>query len=190
MVKKAKWAFILFLLWLPFGCAHVISKDIRAQTNPMITFKRVSQDPNAYRGRTVVWGGEIIETQNQKDGSTLIEVFQRPLDGRDAPELTDPSGGRFLIRFDTYLDPYDYSRGRKITVGGEILGEEVRPLGNMDYHYPLVLSKQVYLWDESYYYPYAYSYPYYYDPWWVYPYWGWPPYGFQFYYYGHPHRRH
>jgi outer membrane lipoprotein len=185
MAKKARWVFVLFLLWLPLGCAHVISKDIRSQTNPSVTFKQVSQDPNAHRGKMVVWGGEIIDTINQKDGSTLIEVFQRPLDSRDAPKLTEPSEGRFLIRFDTYRDPYVYSRGRKITAGGEILGEEVRPLGKMDYHYPLVLSKQDYLWDESYYYP---RYTYYYDPWWGYPYWwGWPPFGFRFYYHSHPH---
>jgi outer membrane lipoprotein len=183
MAQKAKWAFILFLLWLPSGCVHAISKDIRAQTNPLIPFRQVSQDPNAYKGRTVVWGGEIIETTNQKDGSTLIEVFQRPLGLKDDPKLTAASEGRFLIQSDKYLDPYIYRKGRKITVGGEILGEEIKPLGKMEYHYPLVLSKQIYLWDESYY----YSYPYYYDPWWFYPYWGWPPYGWRFYYYGHHH---
>lgn len=78
MAKKAKWVLILFLLWLPLGCAHVISKDIRAQTDPLITFKQVSQNPNVYRGRMVVWGGEIIDTINQKDGSTLVEVFRDP----------------------------------------------------------------------------------------------------------------
>jgi outer membrane lipoprotein len=185
MAQKAKWVFILFLLWLPIGCVHVISKDIRTQTDPLVTFKQVLQDPNAYKGRTVVWGGEIIETMNQKDGSTLIEVFQRPLGLKDDPKITAASEGRFLIRSDKYLDPYIYSKGRKITVGGEILGEEIKPLGKMDYHYPLVLSKQIHLWDESYYYSDIYPYPYYYDPWWFYPYWGWRPYGWRFYYYGH-----
>jgi len=185
MTQKAKRAFVFFLLWLPLGCVHVISKDIRTQTSPLITFRQVSQDPNAYRGRTVVWGGEIIETTNQKDGSTLIEVFERPLGLKDDPKLTAASEGRFLIRSDKYLDPYIYRKGRKITVGGEILGEETKPLGKMDYHYPMVLSKQTYLWDESYYYPNIYSRSYYLDPWWIYPYWGWPPYGWRFYYYGY-----
>jgi len=185
MAQEIKWVLVLFLLWLPLGCVHAISKDIRAQTSPLVTFKQVSQDPNAYKGRTVVWGGEIIETTNQKDGSTLIEVFQRPLGLKDDPKLTGPSEGRFLIRSNQYLDPYIFRKGRKITVGGEILAEEIKPLGKMDYHYPLVLSKQIYLWDESYYYD-IYSYPYYYyDPWWFYPYWGWRPYGWRFHYYGH-----
>ena len=184
MAQKNKWAFVLLLLWLPVGCVHVISKDLRTQTSPLITFKLVSKDPEAYKGRTVVWGGEIIETTNQKDGSTLIEVFQRPLGLKDDPKLTAASEGRFLIRSDKYLDPYIYRKGRKITVGGEILGEEIKPLGKMDYHYPVVLSKQTYLWDESYYY-HLYPYSYYYDPWWAHSYWGWQPYGWRFHYYGH-----
>jgi outer membrane lipoprotein len=184
MVQKIKW--VLILLWLPLGCA-VISQDIKSQADVLITFKQVSQNPEVYKGKTVVWGGEIIETTNQKNGTTLIEVFQRPLGWKDDPKLSAASEGRFLIRSDKYLDPYIYSKGRKITVGGEILGEVIKPLGKMDYHYPLVLSKQIYLWDESNYYN-VYPYPYYYDPWWAYPYWGWP--SWRFYYHGHHHRRH
>ena len=73
---------------------------------------------------------------------------------------------------DSYLDPYVYSKGRKITVAGELLGDEVRPLGEMDYRYPLVFSKQLYLWEYYYYYPYPDYYPgWYYNPW--SPWWGW-----------------
>ena len=83
-----------------------------------------------------------------------------------------PSGGRFLILTEKYLDPYFFQRGRSITVAGEIVGEEFNKLGEMDYRYPLLLGKQIYLWRE-YYYPGPYYYrPYYYDPWWGYPiYW-------------------
>ena len=169
---------LLFLMVLLSGCAHVISQNLRDQTDPSLTFTEVFQNPTAYKGKTVVWGGEIIETVNQKEGETLIEVFQRPLTWRGEPQETLASEGRFLILADKYLDPYLYRKGKKITVAGEILGEERKPLGNMDYRYPLVLSKQIHLW-EYYYYPYPYSYPYpyynygYYGPWGYYPFWGW-----------------
>ena len=58
-----------------------------------------------------------------------------------------------------------------------MIGEKIKPLGEMDYRYPMVSSKQVYPWPVSYYQPYPYSY---YDPWWGYPY-GWG-FGFGVYY--------
>lgn len=164
------------------GCAHVISKDIRDKVDPSLTFEKVIQNPIAYKGKTVVWGGEIVETLNQKNGTTEIEVFQIPLDSTDAPKASNVSAGRFLILVDKYLDPYLYRKGRRITVAGEILGEQIKPLGEMDYRYPLISSKQIRLWEE--YHDRPYPYPYYpwgyYDPWWGYPYW-WGGFGIHYY---------
>ena len=177
--------FLLFsLLIMLSSCAHVISKDLRTHTDPSLTFGQVYQNPNSYKGKSVVWGGEIIQTTSQKDGTTMIEVFQRPLGWRGEPKETLASEGRFLILAEKYLDPYIFRRGRKITVGGEIQGEKIKPLGEMDYRYPLLLSKQIYLWEE-YYYSVPYYYPYYYyDPWWGYPY-GWRGFGFHYHYRHH-----
>ena len=184
-VKQFYRIVIFFLVLLISGCAHVITKDLRAKADLSLTFAQVQQNPNLYKGKSVVWGGEIIETVNQKDGTTQIEVFQRPLGWRGEPKETLASEGRFLILADKYLDPYIFRRGRKITVAGEIQGEKIKPLGEMDYRYPLLLSKQIHLW-EGYYYP-VYYYPYYYyDPWWGYPY-GWR--GFGYYYHHHHHHR-
>jgi len=172
----------LFIFVLLPGCAHVISKDLRMKSDPSLTFGQVRQNPEAYKGNLVVWGGEIIQTINQKDGTTLIEVFQRFLGWRGEPKETLASEGRFLILAEKYLDSYIFRRGRKITVAGEIQGEEIRPIGEMAYRYPIVLSKQIYLWEEYYYYyPVPYYHPYYYDLWWGYPYW----WRFNFYYHRH-----
>ena len=187
---RSFWMF--FLLLILAGCAPVISTNLREQTDPSLTFGEVIRNPDAFKGRTVIWGGEIIETTNEKDGDTVLEIFQRPLSWREEPQETAASEGRFLVRVEKYLDPYVYRRGRKVTVAGEVLGEEVRPIGKMDYRYPLILSKELYLW--TYYYPYSYSpypydygYPYHYGSWgynypW-YPGWGWWG-GFRF----HHHR--
>ncbi|NIR17244.1 MAG: hypothetical protein GWN86_26345, partial [Desulfobacterales bacterium] len=61
------------------GCAPVISKDIRDQVARDLSFKEVLQDPEAYKGKMVLWGGVIIKAENQKEG-TLIEVLQKPTD--------------------------------------------------------------------------------------------------------------
>jgi len=173
---------LLFPVLLMMGCAHVISKDLRAKTDPSLTLNQIYQNPNIYKGKWVVWGGEIIEAVNQKDGTTQIEVFQKPLGWMGEPYETAASQGRFLVLADKYLDSYLFRRGRKITVAGEILGEKFKPIGEMDYRYLLLSGKQIYLWPEYYYRPYP---SYYYDPWWDYPYGWW---GFGIYYHRHRHR--
>jgi outer membrane lipoprotein len=180
MMKNKFKPFLLFILFLFIsGCAHVISKEIRDHSDLSLTLRQVRQNPNDYKGKSVVWGGDIVQTTNQKDGTTLIEVFQRPLGRRGEPKETLSSEGRFLILVEKYLDPYIYRRGKRITVAGEMMGEKIKPLGEMDYRYPLLLSKQIYLW-EDYYYQYPPPY-YYYDPWWGHPFW----WRFDFYYYRH-----
>ena len=69
---------LLLLILFP-GCGP-ISKELRAQTDRTLSFQQVFQNPEAYKGKIAIWGGEIIETTNQKDGTTLIVVLQRPLD--------------------------------------------------------------------------------------------------------------
>jgi outer membrane lipoprotein len=157
----------LFLLILFSGCAP-ISRDLRAQADRTLSLQQVSKDPEAVKGKIVIWGGEIIETINQKDGTTLIVVLQRPLDWMEEPKF-QPSEGRFIILVEGYVDPYVFRRGRRLTSAGEILGRKVMRLGELEYSYPLLQSKQLYLWGEYYYSPYPYYG--YYGPRWGYPYW-------------------
>jgi len=178
MKRRSPWFLFLVFIFLLSGCAHVISKDLRIKSDPSLTLGQVRQNPDAFKEKLVIWGGEIIETVNQRDGTTQVEVFQRPLGWRGEPKETNYSEGRFLVLADTYLDPYIFRRGKRITIGGEIIGEKTKPLGEMEYRYPVVSSKQIYLWPEYYYQPY----PYYYDPWWPYPYWR-GGFGFGGYYY-------
>jgi outer membrane lipoprotein len=159
----------LLLLFLLPACAPVISKDLRAQADFSLHFWEVFPNPEAYKGKTVIWGGEIIKTINQKDETTLIEIFQRPLTRMGEPEVTEPSGGRFLALSQEYLEPYIFREGMTITVAGDILGEKTRPLGEIEYRYPLLLSKEMYLWRYHFYYPSrAYPSGHFYFPWWWY----------------------
>jgi outer membrane lipoprotein len=182
MKSRSIWFLFFSLTLLLSGCAHIISKDFRTKSDPSLTLTQVRQNPEAFKGKWVVWGGEIIEALNQKDGTTQVEVFQKPLGWRGEPKETPTSEGRFLILADQYLDPYLFRKGKKITAAGEIQGEKIRPLGEMDYRYPLLLSKQIYLWPEYYYRPYPY---YFYYPWWGYPYWWGFGIGIHYHHYHH-----
>ena len=170
MEKINRFHIILLSCLLPlFASCAPISKDLRKEAEP-ISFTEVFKNPEAYRGKIVIWGGEVIQTTNQKDGTSLIEVFQKPLDWEEEPERREPSGGRFMVLTERFIDPHIYREGREVTVAGEIIGEKTQLLGQMEYRYPLLLSKQIHLWRRIYYYYYPPPYyPYYsYYPWWYY----------------------
>jgi outer membrane lipoprotein len=163
----------LFLLG-PFSCAYPISTELREEASEGVTFPMVLQNPTAYVGKIVLWGGEIIETVNVPGGSE-ITVLDTPLDYKERPEGARYSRGRFIAKSSKFLDPAIYKEGEKITLAGEIVGKEIKPLGKTEYAYPVVMVKQLHLWKRVHYGRY---YPYwggpYYGP--YYDYWGYSPY--------------
>jgi outer membrane lipoprotein len=164
---------IVLLSFIPVGCASVISKELRKEVAKDITFKKIIEDTDSYKGKIVLIGGIILDSKNTKEG-TLIEILQKPADAQGRPKDVDESDGRFLALYDGYLDVAIYNRGREIVVAGQIKGKRVLPLGEIDYAYPLVSIKEIHLFKakrEERPYPYPYrSYP----PWWYYPHWyGW-----------------
>jgi len=127
------------------GCAPAISKEVRDQVDPAATFESVLHDPDSYKGKTVLWGGKIIQTRNTKD-TTWIELLQQPLARDDRPIRGSASEGRFLIRHEGFLDPAVYGRGLELTLVGEVRGRETRPLDEGEYSFPVVSDRQLVLW--------------------------------------------
>jgi outer membrane lipoprotein len=157
----------LFLLLFP-GCSAIFSPTVMKKVDTTLTFQKVIQNPDAYIGKTVFWGGEIIQVLPQ-DRITVVEILQMPLGWRGRPHEVSASEGKFLVLFGEYLDFSRFSRGRKITVAGEIQrvvrSEEIKEsFGKKGYLYPLLLSEEIHLWKE-YFYPYS-SPPPYFSPWW------------------------
>jgi outer membrane lipoprotein len=136
---------IMAVVLLLIGCSHVISKDVLKQVDKNVTFAQLAKDPDAYKGKTVLFGGEIIETKNFADKSQVV-VLQHPLDSRDRPVAGDVSEGRFIVTAPGLLDPAIYSPGRKITVAGQVVGKEKHPLGEIEYTYPVIEKQGLYLW--------------------------------------------
>ena len=164
------------IFWMVLGLAVFISscaplsKEVMRQVDESLTYGVVQKDLQRYVGKTVLWGGVIVGTNN-KQGETTLQIRQTDLDIERRPKNLDASAGRFIVRYAGFLDPAIYQAGREITVGGEIVGAETLPLGGVQYTFPVLLAKELHLWEKigPYYYPYGY-YP---------PYWGpyWSPYG-------------
>ena len=140
--------FVMAAVLLLAGCAHVISKGALQEVDTSVSFAQLAKDPEAYQGKTVLVGGDVIETQNLSD-KTLVVVLQRPLGRRGEPDAGDVSEGRFIIQAPGFLDPAIYSPGRRLTVAGTVVGKEVRPLGEIEYTYPIIEERELYLWPEE-----------------------------------------
>ncbi len=155
MIAK-RW-FLGLLILLVTGCAPVISQEVLKDIDKEVPFQAVLSNPDHFKGKTILFGGKIIET-TPLQGKTRVTILQYPLGFRNKPDLDSGSEGRFIVEASGFLDPVVYSPGRQVTVVGIVGGKEVLPLGEINYTYPIVASRELYLWpaDDAYYLPQFY----------------------------------
>ena len=65
------WMLIGWLALMGMGCTHVISETVRQQAQPSVSFAELRTNPEALKGRTVILGGEILQTTNLRDGTRI-----------------------------------------------------------------------------------------------------------------------
>ena len=169
---KKKFCAMLLFLFIISGCAPIISRELRMNVSNELTFQKIIKEPDAHKGKIVLISGVILGSRNTKEG-TLIEILQKPADMEGRPKDVDESDGRFLAVDDGYLDTAIYARGREALIAGEVKGEKTLPLDEIEYHYPLIMIREIHLFrpkkEEK---IYTYPYPYWYYPsWYYYPYW-------------------
>jgi outer membrane lipoprotein len=186
--QRIRLLFVVALVVGLVGCAsYPISKQYREEASPAMNFTTVQADPSSYNGSIVIWGGRIVKTTNTPKGSQVI-VLNTPLSGYETPTASNYSPGRFIAETPQFLAPDVYRPGARITIAGEVMGGEKRPLGKVEYTYPVIAIKQLHLWPAQRYNAYE---PMDYWPWWVDTgwaynpnYWNYPFYGNDEGYYG------
>lgn len=162
---------VFAILFFVMSCS-VISKQIRKESIAPVKFKILVQETDKYLGNTVILGGYILDTQNLVDKSS-IKVLQVPLGLGETPKSRDDSEGRFIVSHKGFLDPEIYSKNRRLTVAGKIVGIEVEKIDHFSQPYLKIESREIYLWPKEedylrpYYAPWYYPYPY---SWYPYPY--------------------
>jgi len=164
-------AMVLFaLVFLLNACAPVISTQLMEQVDRNLDYSALANRPDESKGKIVLLGGTIVQTV-PKPKETEIEVVQKQISSSGEPYLTDKSEGRYLVLVDRFLDPAIYRSGRDITVAGEVQGSVLRRLGEIDYRYPVIAARELYLWKKPFsqqpypFYPYPFGYPYYWQGW-------------------------
>jgi outer membrane lipoprotein len=143
------WA--LFGLWIFFfaglsGCMPPISKDVMDTVDRDLPFSRVIENPKAYIGSIILWGG-VIDKFVPGPEETRLLVIQCPLDAQSHP-LTDATYGEFVAHTPRSLDPLIFRRGMAITLAGEIDGVQEKELGPEEVPRPLVRVIEIHAWTE------------------------------------------
>ena len=169
-------AALAMIILVVSGCIHVISRPTRQEALEGLTPQVILGGLDIYKGQLALMGGEIIGTRNLAT-ETLIEILHRPLNRHTGrPKSSQEYGGRFLVRYGTFKDPFVYSKGRELTVAGMVVGTQISLIGEKAYTHVVLENRETYLWPEQEEYQgYPYDYPpWWYDPWW--PYWYHRPY--------------
>jgi len=174
----------LLLIMSISACTAHIPPEIKQPLEGSPSIGEVRDKADAYISQKVRWGGVILDTENQQDTSSLT-IVAFPLNDSGEPLVSDKSTGRFIAKFDEFIEPRIFSRDRVITVTGKLLKTETLEVGEYAYEYPVVEVEHHYIWpvkeDPAY-----INYPPYwwYDPWYPYPYY------YPVYYPYHPHHHH
>lgn len=154
------------VLALLLGCAGEVPREISSPAPAPLGVREARTAPGQHVGTPVRWGGSILSVENGSE-TTDIELLARALDARGEPRADAEPDGRFIARFQGFLDPAEYPKGRLLTVSGVVTGAETRPVGDYPYRYPVVQAMGRHLWPEPEPVVYAPGYPGpWYDPWW------------------------
>lgn len=129
------------------GCMQPFSKDVMASVDRDRTFYVVIENPRAYIGSIVLWGG-IIEKALQESGGTRLIVSQAPLYSKGYPQ-TSTTYGEFIAHTSQLLDPPIFHRGVLVTIAVEIDGVEEKEMGVEEYPRPLVHIIKIRPWGEK-----------------------------------------
>jgi starvation-inducible outer membrane lipoprotein len=139
------WLWIIFLAGLS-GCGPPISKKVMETVDRGRTFSVVIENPKAYIGSVVLWGG-VIEEFLPGPKETRLIVRQSPVDDKGHPQ-TDATYGEFVVHTPDYLSPRTFRKGMVITLAGMVDGVEEEEIGPQKIPRPLVRVIEIYPWTE------------------------------------------
>jgi starvation-inducible outer membrane lipoprotein len=135
------------------GCSsyHVVPNRLKDLVNKEVRYEQVEEAPAAYKGQTVVWGGEILEI-GRRGENTSVEILHLPLDRTLRPlDAPTSSRGRFLA-LDAHGDITDADKLRKgtlVTVIGEVKGLISTTLDQDRHDIPALLIRDMTAWERQ-----------------------------------------
>ena len=129
--------------------AKVIPPELEEQIDKSLSFSDIQASPQSVQGRTVLLGGEVLAARRVREGVEL-EILQLPVKDDDPPaDRRTESQGRFLALDRGGADPASFPPGTRLTLVGDVSGEDTRRLDESTYRYPTVDVKHLYFWSED-----------------------------------------
>ena len=145
--KLASLVVSLAIVSLLTSCASTPDFDM-TQVDESLTPQSVAAEPEHSLGKTVLWGGTILNTQNLKE-ATHVEVLAYPLNTYQRPLLDSKPLGRFIIHHQGYLEPATYAPGRVLSVLGEVGESLTGRVGESTYTYAVIKGERLHLWSKD-----------------------------------------
>lgn len=127
------------------GCASYPDKVAVVEGAELTAFIDVNKLDSNFIGKTVRWSGIIAKISNEKS-VTKLDVLYYPANNNGRPKTKDEPLGRFRVVIEGFVDPAIYRRGKAITALGQLKESETAKIGEYEYEYPTLTSKNVYLW--------------------------------------------
>lgn len=130
------------LFWVPAGCTSVVPEALRSQLDRSVTYAQLSHDPESYRGRLVLVGGEV--TRADFAGRDLaLTLADRPISPMDeSPTLGAASRGDLVVRVPNGARAA-IREGNVVTVVGIVLGREAAADPTSA---PYLEARHIYVW--------------------------------------------
>ena len=183
-----RFGLVVFLLMTISACSNV-PKNIKSSPASEVQLNQVLANKQNTEGKSIRWGGEIVEIENTAEVS-MIQVVQFPLNHYGKPMTDKNSLGRFMARTTDFFDPVVYKAGSLITFTGNATTETTqRPIDEKQVILPIVDVTDSYRWQayeaqpstiyyDPFFHPYYGSY---YNRWYGRPWYG-PRFGYRYYY--------
>lgn len=103
---------------------------------PITDFYQWKEIP-ASQQKDVRLGGSIISITNLAN-KTRLEIANIPINKAGRPNIDYPAQGRYVVYFDSFLDPVAYPVGSLITVVGKTAPSEKGKIGDYEYTFPVI----------------------------------------------------
>jgi outer membrane lipoprotein len=134
----------LSILFFLAGCASGPRFDT-ALVDRSLTPANVQSQYDASQGKTVLWGGVILDFSNFRETSQ-IEVLAYPLNSAERPQLDKNPLGRFILLHEGFLEPTVYLQGKLLSASGTIAPSQQGRIGESEYVYPVLNAQKIKLW--------------------------------------------
>ena len=139
---------LIVLGFLGFGCATapLFPPDVLDHIDRTLTFAALKDNPTAFEGTTVEFGGQIVGSRSDQNLHILVRelsVRTHPVYG---PVDTGHFRGMFVVRYSGTMTDQDLQHGNMVVVVGTVIGALPDTLTGSPVVRPTVRAQCLHIW--------------------------------------------